>query len=354
MIKSFILFVLIASSSVFEANAQSFHLTDRHQDFTPIETFYRIADSIKLNGTVSADLWQSYFDIPVIQLFGHNPSFDSTKFVNDTKSIFAKDAKQDSGEMTDQQKLLLAYKINEQLVKKTIAQMKTERINDSIKVLLFPYLNPALRKDSIIPKQLYMVLEEGNGGLPGYVFNSMLQTAKLKNFKVGAIAAHESFHSIVGSIFQGNFNKYSGLNDFQKSLLYFMEIIAEEGVADLIDKPVLGQTGSPLYADVAKLTNNENEFASEYLKKIDTLLLKSAKDQYVPFNFRDYSKNGGHIPGRYMAKCIQQAGLLPDCIKNEGEPLRFFELYQQAVQKLGLSSGFSEASILYLQRVYGR
>lgn len=337
---------------VIKLNGQSFHLTDKPHDFTPIEKFYEIADSIKLNGNASAALWHGYFTIPVIELFRHNPSFDSTKFVTDAQQIFSKKGMLKNDTLTGQQTLLLAYLKNEQKIKATISQMKQEEITDSIKALLFPYLKPALRQDSIIPKQLYMVLEEGNGGLPGYVFNSMLQTAKLNNYKVGAIAAHESFHSIVGSIFNVNFNTYTRLNDFQKSLLYFMEIIAEEGIADLIDKPILGQKNSPLYADVERLTKNEDEIASQCLSKIDSLLMESAKKEPTAFNFQDYSKNGGHIPGRFMAKCIQRAGLLKTVIDKEGDPLIFFECYQKASKKLGLNTPLSDASLMYLRKLY--
>jgi len=232
--------------------------------------------------------------------------------------------------------------------------MKKENIQDSIKVLLFPYLKKSLRADTIIPKQLYMFLEEGNGGLPGYVFNSMLQTARLNGFKVGAIAAHESFHSIVGPIFNKKLTAYHDLSDFQQSLLYFMEMIAEEGVADLIDKPVLGQKGSPLYGDVARLAENEEVFARQNLRKIDSLLKQCLIKTPASFNFRQYSKNGGHIPGRYMAACIKKAGLLPDIIEGEGDPLIFFESFAAAAKKLHIESSLSVAALGYLEKTYRR
>lgn len=352
--KAFIYIFLCLFSLPFISKAQDFHLTDQWQDFTPVEKFYEIADSIRWQGAASAALWTSYFQIPVIQLFRHNPNFDSTEFVKDVQQIFSSNGKINEATLNDQQVLLAQYKKSEKRIKSSIYQMKKEPIKDSIKEMLFPYLKKSLRSDSIIPRQLYMVLEEGNGGLPGYVFNSMLQTAKLNGYKVAAIAAHESYHSIVDAIFNKRFTTFKDLNGFQKRLLYFMEIVAEEGIADLIDKPVLGQKQSPLYTDVKRLSVNEDAFAITNLNKLDSLLNSCLVKEPDSFDFRAYSKNGGHIPGRYMTLLIQKAGLLKGVIEQPGNPLAFFEAYLKASQKLDVYPALSKSALSYLQKVYTR
>jgi len=248
---------------------------------------------------------------------------------------------------------LLAYKHNERKIKNEIEKMETENIYDSIKSLLYPYLPKYLQEDSLFPKQIYMYLYEGNG-IPGYVFNSMLQTAKVNSYKSGIISAHDSYHSIVGGIFGTKLEtvNHDSLTDEDKDLLFFLEIIAEEGIADLIDKPILGQPGSPLYAEVQALKKDEEIYAASYINSIDSLLKTCYRNGKVPpFSFQGFSKNGGHIPGRFMATQIKNAGLLSLCIKDAGDPMAFFETYQNALKSGSTAPRFSTESIYFLQKL---
>jgi len=309
-------------------------LTNKKADFEPIEQFFQLADSLQAGHPPTPSLWQKYFEIPVIRIF--RPSFDSSAFIANMKLIFSPKAGNSNPLAIDnEQKLMLRYKENENLIKRTIAKLKQGNINDSIKKILFPYLPVNLREDSILPKQMYMFLNEGTG-FPGYVFNSMLQTAKVNDYKSGIISAHESYHAIAGKIFfeKINLDAYKKLSGGEQNFISFMELIAEEGIADLIDKPILSKPNSPLYEEVLELRKDEDNYADFYLKKIDSLLTAAYKSKSI-FNFqmKGFSKNAGHISGRFMALKIKESGLLDQYLNNIGDPFIFFELYNEAVKK---------------------
>lgn len=344
------IFILFFSQNLF---SQQLLLTNKKADFEPIEQFLQLADSLQAGKPPTSSLWQKYFDIPVIGLF--RPSFDSSVFVANMKLIFSpqKSENLNTVAVDDEQKLMIEYKENETLIKRTILELKRQNIDDSIKKILFAYLPVNLRDDSILPKQIYMFLNEGTG-FPGYVFNSMLQTAKVNDYKSGIISAHESYHSIAGKIFFGkiNLDAYKMLSGGEQTFISFMELIAEEGIADLIDKPILSKPISPLYEEVLELRKDQDNYARYYIEKIDSLLTAAYKSKSV-FNFqmKGFSKNMGHIPGRFMALKIKESGLLPDYINYIGDPFKFFELYNDAVKKVGSSPAFSEESILFLNEL---
>ncbi len=349
---SLFIFILFLNNNLF---SQQLMLTNKKADFEPIEEFFQLADSLQANRPPTPAMWQKYFDIPVIQLFSNAPSYDSSAFVADMRLIF-KPQQTENGDalaIDGEQKLMMEYKENENLIKRTIAILKRENMNDSIKKLLFPYLPVALRKDSILPKQIYMFLDEGTA-FPGYVFNSMLQTAKVNEYKSGIISAHESYHSIVGKIYSEKFNPnaYKTLSKGARNFIYFTELIAEEGIADLIDKPLLSKPKSPIYKGVLLLRKDENKYADFYLKKIDSLLKSTYKSKSVfTFQMKEFSKNAAHIPGRYMALKIKEAGLLPKYLNYIGDPFVFFELYNEAVKKEKSSPKLSEETILFLHEL---
>lgn len=335
-------------------SAQSFQLTTKQQDFEPIERFFAIADSIKNNQVISARQWSSYFQIPVIKLFSQDPNLDSAKYVNDMRLIYGDFDKyiSNKNELSSNQKLLVDFMQNKKLIKSTIAKMNTQNVNDSIKRLLFPVLPQRLRNDSVLPKQIYMYLTESTA-MGGYGFNSMLQTAELNNYKCGIIAAHESYHSIgAKQLLSLCKSEMINKNAPEPYLLSVLERYAEEGIADLIDKDILGKSNSPWYREVHELIKDDNILAPFYMHRLDSLFKNAYRTKKMEmFNWSDLSQNGGHIPGRFMGLAIRDAGLLSQCQEHIGDPVSFFEFYNRAAEKNKSLPVFSEESILYLQQI---
>ncbi|HYK57599.1 MAG TPA: DUF5700 domain-containing putative Zn-dependent protease, partial [Flavisolibacter sp.] len=143
------------------------------------------------------------------------------------------------------------------------------------------------------------------------------------------------------------------------SLLYFLQNVSEEGVADLIDKPLLQSQGSPVYKEVKQLTENDEALSMQYIKSLDSLLSlaftsEKVLEQFGSFaNFANtFGRNGGHIPGRFMGVVINETGLLQKHLIAVENPISFITTYNEAVRKGGKKYPvFSQESIAYLQKL---
>lgn len=134
--------------------------------------------------------------------------------------------------------------------------------------------------------------------------------------------------------------------------------IAQEGIADLIDKDILLQPGSPLRDIVLASITDELSKSIDMIKKLDTALKNAKQTGSLSINFDAindvFIKNAGHMPGRVMGKAIQQYGKLSGLLPNIQNPFNFFYAYNEAAK---LSGGalplFSNESIDYLKQVEG-
>jgi hypothetical protein len=138
-----------------------------------------------------------------------------------------------------------------------------------------------------------------------------------------------------------------------------LQAINEEGIADLIDKPRLMQQSSPMYAEVKKLTENDESISIAKIKKLDSLLTLAFKTETVIEQYQGfaafanaYGKNGGHIPGRFMGAVIQESGILKNHVESIEDPISYMISYNDAVKKLKKSYPvFSSDSIEYLKNL---
>jgi len=350
-LKVIIVFVLMIMISPL---AQSQVLTDKIVDTAPITLYLEMVNSVRKEGKVNRDDAKRYFNNPTVALFKQRPDFDSLKFINNLTFVYS-GVKKDSTLLHQNADylLMLKYKAYEKEIKKAIADVNKTDINTLVKKRIKPFLDPSFNLDSVSIKYIYLFLDEGNGGFPGYVFNSTLQTAHLKVNDIDLITAHEAYHTIVNSIFMHKFEHIFAKNgndtlQNQQNLLWYLQIVAEEGIADLIDKPKLNTDTSPLGIEFKKLRINEIENAERRIRQLDSLLSSSESGK---LNFLDLSKlleNGGHIPGRYMGLKIQFANLINGYRKFTGNPFRFIYSYNEAV-KNSKSPGFSAKSIAYLK-----
>jgi hypothetical protein len=196
----------------------------------------------------------------------------------------------------------------------------------------------------------------GNGGV---VINDLLHAYRIDSYKVGLLSAHESFHAIVSRSFLQRLKKVSNYNSPDFNLLCFLQIINEEGIADLIDKPLLIQRNSPLHEEVKKLIENDESISIAKIKKLDSLLTLAFKTETVIEQYQGfaafanaYGKNGGHIPGRFMGAVIKESGILKNHIQSIEDPISFMVSYNDAVKKLKKSYPiFSSDTMEYLKNI---
>jgi hypothetical protein len=324
------------------------------------EAYFKVADALKSGGDENTTAWQALFGTPVYQMMIAGSAIDTVALKVDMRRVFASSTSFSQSELSAKELYHKSYKDNQSQLEKYIAVLHGPGIADSVKALLYPYLPVRLQSDLLFPALFYL-----NYGAPeatgygGIVINDLLHSYRIDNYKLGLLTAHEAFHSIVSVAFQQALKKNINYNAADFNLLYFLQNISEEGIADLIDKPLLLKKGSPVYEEVKQLTTNDEILSIKYIRDIDSLLklcLKSeqALQQYNSFGdlANTFGRNGGHIPGRFMGTIIQKAGLLQKHIIAVEDPISFILSYNNAAtENRGKYPVFSKESIEYLQQL---
>ncbi|SHF22860.1 DUF5700 domain-containing putative Zn-dependent protease [Pedobacter caeni] len=324
----------------------------KNVDTAPIDLYLEIAEHIKKNGTLDEALVKKYFSHPIVSLFKHRPGFDSVKFLNNLKAVYSNKPIPTSQE-DDDYLLMKKYFQNEVGIRKGLELVKQTNIGEMVRKRLKPFYPESINLDSIQLHFVYMFLDEGNGGLPGYVLNSALQTSYLDKKHIDIISAHEAYHTITNAVFTDRFKLLLGATPSDKitsdqNLLWYIQIVSEEGIADLIDKKIISSGKSPLVGEVNRLRENETVRAEKRIQQLDSLLADTNGNlNFLSLN--DILENGGHIPGRFMAEKIEKANLLGKFIQHTGNPFQFLYLYNEAVKGQISLPRFSERSISNLK-----
>lgn len=323
------------------------------KDFTAIEQYLSIADTLQA-GKEPADVeWQALFSTFVHQAMIQAGAMDTLKFKQDMRRVFMP-GRQDTAHRDDEQAEHLKYQRHETFVKTAIRNMKGQNVTAQIKKILFPFLPPRLRKDSLLPRQIYLFYGGDATAINGYVINDMLLTAKINQVEPGLISAHEGFHAIITDASEHRLDPKADQQSDLFGVFRFLMNVSQEGIADLIDKPLLMKPGSPVFEEWKELSKDEDRVAVRCIRRLDSVFSRAYRQGkttagFEELMFKGYSRNGGHIPGRYMASAIQRAGLLSGVIAQADDPVSFFEAYQKAA---GLNRPrFSRASLLYMKKI---
>ncbi len=358
MTKKYILFIsLILSVQITFAQLNN----SSEIDISAAVNYFKIADILQTNKEPGSDSWQEFFKTPVYQMMIPAGAIDTIELKAEMRLVYMPSSKEQlKNNETPSIIYHKKYKDNENKLKGHLEFLKTHVIIDSIKNLLYPFLPKRLQTSEYFPKLFYMNYGSNDAtGANGIVINDLLQAYRADNFKCGIIAAHEAFHAIVSVSFQNKIKPGIDYNSPDFNLLYFLENISEEGIADLIDKPLLSEKQSPFYDELKELVAHDNELSKQYITRLDSLLTAanisdSALNHYSNFSLmaNAFGKNGGHIPGRYMGLVIQKNGLLPLHLQNVEDPISFILTYNDAAKKsLKKDPEFSKESVFFLEKL---
>jgi len=324
------------------------------------EAYFKVADAIKSVTGEENTAWQLLFGTPIYQMMIAGRAIDTIVLKAEMRHVFGPSASFYQAELSANELYHKSYKDNRSQLENYIAVLHRPGIADSIKALLYPFLPVRLQSDSLFPVLFYLNYGAPEGtGYGGIVINDLLHSYRIDNYKFGLLTAHEAFHSIVSVAFQHALKKNINYNAADFNLLYFLQNVSEEGIADLIDKPLLLKKGSPVYDEVKQLTSNDEIYSIQCIRSIDSLLKLSLTSEHVLQRYNHYSdlantfgRNGGHIPGRFMGTLMQKEKLLQKHIITVEDPISFILTYNEAAKKNGGKYPvFSKESIEYLQKL---
>lgn len=329
------------------------------------EQYFKLADLLQLNIEPQNSDWLSLFNSTIYKLMIEGNVLDTSEFKSAMKKVFKPSYLQLSNKDLSQNELHhYNYLKNQTQLKSYINFLKSNNIVDSVKLLLNDYLPKRFQNNEMFPTLYYSNYGSSEAtGFGGMVINDLLLSYKIDNSKLGLLSAHESFHSIVSVNFQQALKKNIDYNTSEFSFFFFLQNISEEGIADLIDKPLLLQKNSPIYTETKAFVEKDEKFSIMYIHRIDSLLKScfinnNSLNQYK--NYAEiataYGQNGGHVPGRFMGLIIKEGGMLEKHIESVQNPISFFLTYNNAAKilsgKYPLLSKESEAYLLMLQDKY--
>lgn len=329
------------------------------------EQYFKIADLLQADIEPKSSDWLALFNSSIYEMMIAGNAIDTSELKSVMKKIFKPSTIQFSlKDLTPIEKHHLNYLKNETQLKSYINFLKSNNTIDSVKSLLYYYLPKKYQVDEIFPILHYCNYGTSEAtGFGGIVINDLFLSYKIDSYKMGLLTAHEAFHSIVSMGFQQSLKKDIDFKNSEFNLLFFLQNISEEGIADLIDKPLLLHKNSPLYNETKALVENDETLSITYINKIDSLL-KSALinvnslNEYKSFAqlANIYGQNGGHIPGRFMGLLIKEGGMLENHISYVQNPISFFLCYNTSAKKSGgkypVLSKESETYLLKLQDKY--
>ncbi|TFG32828.1 hypothetical protein EU527_09365 [Candidatus Thorarchaeota archaeon] len=121
-----------------------------------------------------------------------------------------------------------------------------------------------------------------------------------------------------------------------KDLMWVVNQVQAEGIADQIDKPhwFYGDNPVKAYSDLIKRFRQEVEMADERIAMLDEIVETglAANDSFAEIGkrIRENLPISGHPLGYHMSKTIIDANLTHKMIESVGNPFVFFELYNRA------------------------
>ena len=162
--------------------------------------------------------------------------------------------------------------------------------------------------------------------------------------------AHEFFH---------NYREYFENHDFnyKSDLNYILDMVQNEGIADLIDK---SEGYKSYFTENGELTELGEIFidlfnnAQNDIERLQNLVIKYSNSKISETKMIDglmeIVKYNGHPIGLYMATQIVRAGYQVQMLKTFYDPYKFYSLYNKAAKEQKLFQ-FNNEFMVYLKKI---
>lgn len=324
-------------------------------DTRGLDYYIKIAETLATQQEPPQADWDSLFVTPYYDLLLNTFRASTPEAEKNVLRLIYK-----QGNLTPQQQQQYAHQLNYKSslpqLKAYSASVKDGSIRTLLKPYLYPVLPPRLQNDALVPRIVYTYYfsEEANG-LEDKILQDALLAYKVDGYAKGILTAHEAFHSVATGALIKRYKLQLPASDARYILALTLTGIAQEGIADLIDKETLGRPGSPVQALVQGLMVDEVPNSVRYIRALDDELVRLSTQPVIanPQQFRQLvSGFAGHQPGRYMGLAIKQAGLLNEAVADVENPFQFVYTYNKvATRSNGTYPALSAAAITYLKKV---
>lgn len=352
----YIVILFFVNLSSFAQKNKIENKTDQSIDITAARLYFQIADTLMTDKQPSADLWNSFFNTQINKLLISGQRLDSSIFKREMSRVY-NPSNSFTAAKNETELYHLEYKRLLPELKQHLANLQSMSITQKVKNYLYPYLPTAFRNAAFLPKQYYIFYgSEDATGLNGIVINDLLLSYKLDRYLPGVLSAHEAYHAINNKEFNHKISKSINWADTRAQVFMFINLLAEEGIADQIDKKHIFNSESPVKTNWEDINDNYENNSKVLIKRMDSLFTKLQRDSMltIPQNdfFSLYGKFGGHWPGRFMGETITKNGMTKELFSNFKDPFHFMLIYNAAAKKdPSKPPCFSEDALKYLRDV---
>ena len=322
-------------------------------DLSVTERYFQLTDSLRENIPLSDESWNSFIEMDGMRQYISNQHLELEMEGYKQSMEYAYMPKYDSllqeclkqPEVYNKTYLVFQYREMEAELKSYIRQIRNrpDIYMDSLYENAY-YMLPYKRQLTSINTKIYFVPLFGDVVADNYdILLSLYAVYYLDQIRYGATGGHLLHHLLRRN------RRLASPKD--QNLYAVLTSVLEEGMADLIDKPIPDSASCPAYlkygAHILKLSENAIGILDSAIQ-----LHIDGKLPLDSTNHCSMVDMGGHIPGYQMALVIEKNGLIEECIKKADDPLNFILLYNKAaLLDPAKPVMFSDKSITYLKKL---
>ena len=343
-------FVVLSSLFIVQAIAQPV-IPTKEVDLSSIDKFFELTSKISTGNTVSDEEWEELLNtqgyrimatyqerkdaIRDIMLIAYSPRHSATR-----DSILHISME----EILSNQTLMMRRYMLENYLDMQKKQTELNKLRSSYDFSsLIPHATAYLKEflphpvDSFITappiSMVCMELEAMslNGGIV-WDFNLFMRGNEQSRAK---FLAHEMFHT-----YSSRWSKHTGESLPADPLFRQLNMIRNEGIADLIDKNddyAVDMRNSGLPKELTDIVMNAYETTPNRLEQFEQIVLafknKKIDETQYRSQLKGFFKFAGHPNGYYMAQTIKKAGLLSELLLSFNDPVVFTKIYNKAARQ---------------------
>lgn len=323
-------------------------------DLTSVDEFFKVTSTLKEGKEVTNEQWRDFNNSTGYRKYAEreDQTFiktikNSIEIVFGNKSTTERDSilRISKEEMAENTSLLLNkliminyidvndhYNAIQSFRKTYDFSSLVEKSKDRLSSFLEIQIDPAIK---LKPVYFFVVLADGAAKDDAIYIDFNLFYKQTEEQRINFLA-HEYFHDLREKYENHGFNHRCDLN-------YMLDMIQNEGIADMIDK---SEGYQKYYTEVGESVEMVEIWLDLYkqapidLEKLQNVILKYSKGEISENEMIDViieiAKFNGHALGFYMANQIVKAGYKKEMIRSFNNPAAFYNLYNQAAKDLNV------------------
>jgi hypothetical protein len=344
--------LIVCFTAIFVFNTATAQTT-----FEAVDQFWSLVDKVKSNQTPTSEDWIKLFNTPGYRLYISENGVDSlslelfkTNLVKACSNAAKAENRIENNRWLGQLERIIRLKSE---LDKHVRWLKSISYLDSMKVAAYKYLPERIKKSNYQNPTIYFLVfdYDGSANVKG-IFMDLLLSYDLDRHKIGAFCGHELHHYILSHYQKDKKLPEIAAND--KGVHWAIQVIATEGIANLVDKKYVLSSKSD-YQDkewyLATLAKGP-KIITDINKNIEALA-ESRNEQLTKRGYwQQLLMGSGHFPGYYMAQIIEDSGLRAELVKQVDNPFHFFYLYNKAIKKSKAEAPlFSKKAISFIKEL---